>query len=281
VSPTPRRPPKPKPVKPWQRAEPGRYRSSDERFALESDGGGRWFVTDSQEHDELGMARTSGPFATLEAAKAAADATRERPVTTSPLASRIADAARRPRRERGSPPETPRSRAAPKASASAGTAAERRPATPMLDAGRAASGPAASGPAASRSAASRRPWIEELAERDAPAAKSAGQLIALLEREGIAGADALVRRDLLGDRPAVAARLLAREIIAAIGALREPTALAIVEAIAQVLATSRTRAGLPGWDLIERDAAGERRRSIRLTGVDLAAAAEDRKPDRG
>jgi hypothetical protein len=49
----------------------------------------------------------------------------------------------------------------------------------------------------------------------------------------------------------------------------------VAEVLAGVLATSKTRAGLPGWDLVERDPAGERRRPIRLTGADLAAAAED------
>jgi hypothetical protein len=120
-----------------------------------------------------------------------------------------------------------------------------------------------------------RTWIDELAERDAAAAKHATRLVIALEREGIAGADALVRRDLLGDRPAVATRLLARDIVSAIAALRGPTALTIAEAVAGVLASSPRRSGLPGWDLVERDVAGGRGRSIRLTGADLAATAED------
>ena len=248
VSPTSRRPPKPKPVKPWQRAEAGRYRSADARFMLESDGGGRWFITDEQERDELGLARTTGPFATLDAAKTAVATARERPAAPSPLASRIAGAAGRPRRE---PAATPRAAPNPET-------------TPVAPGAR---------PGDTTPARPRQTWLEEFAERDAAAAKRATRLIATLEREGIVDADALVRRDILGDRPAVATRLLARDILAAIAALADPTPLSIADAVAGVLGTSPASAGLPGWDLVERDASGARGRPIRLTGADLAAAA--------
>ena len=68
---------KPKPVPPWKRAEAGVYQSSDERFSIQSEGPSRWFITDEQQQDELGLARTVGPFDTLDAAKAAADALRD------------------------------------------------------------------------------------------------------------------------------------------------------------------------------------------------------------
>lgn len=270
MSPTPRRPPKPKPVKPWRRAEAGRYRSSDERFTLESDGSGRWFVTDEHERDELGLARTTGPFATLDAAKRAADATRDRPAATSPLASRIQEAARRPRPERTPSRGAPGPPTSRDASRVTRAPAARKPATRAPDSDHAASGSAPS-----------RHWLDELAERDAATAKRATRLIAALEREGITGADGLVRRDILGDRPAVATRLLARDVLAAIGSLENPTALTIVEAVGEVLAASKSRAGLPGWHLVEQDVGGERQRPIRLTGADLAAAAENEPPDRG
>ena len=131
-----------------------------------------------------------------------------------------------------------------------------------------------------------RSWLEELAERDAAAADRARKLLTALERDGLRDAEALVRRDLLGDRPAVATRLLARDVVAVIAGLADPTAIAIAEAVAGVLASSPSRAGLPGWELVERDAsagrpAGARRRPIRLTGADLAAAAEDQARGRG
>jgi len=258
VSPAPKRPPKPKSPKPWRRAEAGRYRSADERFSLESDGAGRWFVTDSDELDELGLARTSGPFATLDAAKAAADGTRDRPPAASPLADRLADAKARPKRERLVTAAPAVRTPAPKASPSSVVA----PALPVV---------ALPPP---------RTWLDELADRDADAATRATRLIEALEREGIAGADALVRRDVLGDRPAVATRLLARDVLAAIARLRDPGAGDLAAAVAAVLAASPRRAGLPGWELLERDGPGDRRRPIRLTGDDLAAAALDRGPVR-
>jgi hypothetical protein len=229
----------PKPPKPWTRAEAGRYRSADERFTLESDGTGRWFLTDAEELDELGLARTTGPFPTLDAAKAAADEVRERPAPTSPLAERIAGAT---------------SKGSPKASA--------KP--------------------AERSVGRREPagdeptWLEELADRDADLARRATRLVASLEREGIADADAVVRRDVLGDRPAIATRLLARDVLAAIAALRNPSAADLAAAVAGVLATSPKHGGLPGWELRERDSPGGRDRPIRLTASDLEDAADAR-----
>ena len=96
-----------------------------------------------------------------------------------------------------------------------------------------------------------------------------------LEREGIADADAVVRRDVLGDRPAIATRLLARDVLAAIATLRNPSASDLAAAVAGVFATSPKRGGLPGWELRERDAPGGRDRPIRLTADDL------RTPPRG
>ena len=81
---------KPKPVPPWKRAEAGVYQSSDERFSIRSEGPSRWFITDEEQHDEFGLARTVGPFDTLDAAKAAADALRDEAPAASPLADRLA-----------------------------------------------------------------------------------------------------------------------------------------------------------------------------------------------
>ena len=258
MSPKVSKPRPPAPPKPWQRAEAGRYRSSDERFTLGSDGGGRWFVTDEAALDELGLARTTGPFPTLDAAKAAADAARDRPADASPLAGRLAEATSRPK---------PEAKARPKAGGATGSTGS----------------PASRG--GSRSAARKaepapppRTWLDELADRDGDAARQARKLITALEREGIGDADALVRRDLLGDRPIVATRLLARDVLAAVAGLRDPTAIAIAEAVAGVMAASPKRSGLPGWELQERDGTGRRTRSIRLTAEDLVAAAEDATP---
>ena len=238
----PPKPIKPRSVKPWRRVEPGRYQSSDERFALESDGGGRWFVTDEAERDELGLARTTGPFATLGAAKVATDATRERAAAASPLAARLADAASRPKRAAAGPR---RATAARTPAAPPGAKLAPEPAPPL------------------------RTWLDELAERDPAAAQRAQRLVAALAGAGIAGADALVRRDVLGATPAIAASLLARDLAAAVASLQDPRPAAVVEAVAAVFAQSPVREGLPGWELVERGGPGGAARRLRLAADDL------------
>jgi hypothetical protein len=104
-------------------------------------------------------------------------------------------------------------------------------------------------------------------------AKRATKLVAALEREGIEDADAVVRRDVLGDRPAIATRLLARDVLKAIAKVKNPSAAQLAAAVADVIATSPKRSGLPGWDLRERDAPAGRDRPIRLTADDLEDAA--------
>lgn len=232
--------------RPWQRAEAGRYRSADARFTLESGGGGRWFVTDAASPDELGLPRTSGPFATLDAAKAAAERARSLPAEPSPLADRMA-AARTRSRDAAAPgePETGTSRSP----GSTDARRTRRPAPPP------------------------RTWLDDLADRDPDAARAARRLIAVLEQGGATDADTIVRRDVLGDRPAVAIRLAARAVLDAIAALPEPTAIDVAVAVAGALASGPARDGLPGWELRERDGAGGRARLIRITPDELLAAA--------
>jgi hypothetical protein len=245
-----------KPPKPWSRAEAGRHVSSDERFTLASDGAGRWFVTDAESLDELGLARTLGPFSTLDAAKAAADEAREAPATASPLAERLAAAGSRPAGSTGSRPTRP------------SRARRSRPGEDRAEAG------GASDPEPEPGAEPEpRTWLDELADRDADLAKRATRLVAALEREGIADADALVRRDILGDRPAIATRLLARDVLTAIAGLEDPGVADLAVAVAGVLAASPKRGGLPGWELRERDAPTGRDRSIRLDAGDLEDAA--------
>src|SRR3954462_11238111 len=106
----PARPRPPKPPKPWRREE-GRYRLEDDRFTIESGGAGRWFLTDEGSLDELGLARTLGPYETLDAAKDEAAGRREHAGEESPLAARIAAAHERPAegRSKGTPAATRRS----------------------------------------------------------------------------------------------------------------------------------------------------------------------------
>src|SRR5512142_1436092 len=80
----------PPPPKPWRREHAGTYVSADGRFRIEQEGPGRWFAVDEEQHDELGLARTTGPFGTLDEARDEADRLRSMPATVSPLLPRIA-----------------------------------------------------------------------------------------------------------------------------------------------------------------------------------------------
>ena len=269
----------PKPVPPWRRAEAGQYRSSDERFTIGSEGPSRWFVTDEQEQDELGLARTLGPFATLDAAKAGAEEHRGRLREASPLADRLARAA------------------APKAGG--GTEGSRA----RTKGSKAPSGdePAAKAPArAPRKTPAAPPppprtWLDTLEDEDRDAARRARRLIAALEKSGMRDAEEVVRRDVLGKQPVVAARLLATAILAAVdeatdsdaldagaralpagqraGARPRLAAMAAVEAVIEILGGSGSRGELPGWQLVERDGQEDGSRTLRLTGDDLRGAA--------
>jgi hypothetical protein len=228
----------PKPVPPWKRAEAGRYRSSDERFTISSEGPSRWFITDEEEQDELGLARTVGPFDTLDDAKAAAEARRGAAPAESPLAHRKAEDG--------------------KAAKGGGPVARSKAREPK---------PKAPEPPP-------KTWLDTLEDDDREAARRARRLISALEEEGISDADALVRRDVLGNQPVVAARLLARDILSAVGRASKPES--VVEAVVGVLGASKARRSLPGWELVERDGPTDDPRVIRLVPSDLRDAAAKR-----
>jgi hypothetical protein len=235
----------PPPPKPWQRAEAGRYRSSDDRFTLGSEGSGRWFVTDAEELDELGLERTSGPYATLDEAKAAADAARGRAPEASPLAGRLKEAA--------SKPASKGKARATQARASADDAVSELVPEPP-----------------------KRTWLDDLEDRDKAAARTARRMIGALEREGIDDADLLVRRDILGNEPLIATRLIARDVLAAIAKFDDATPAEIAATVADVLASSKRRANLPGWRLVERDSPSGVDRGLRITPDDLRDAGAKR-----
>ena len=232
---------KPKPVPPWKRAEAGVYQSSDERFSIRSEGPSRWFITDEEQHDEFGLARTVGPFDTLDAAKAAADALRDEAPAASPLAERLAKV------------EKP---------AKGARAASRSPRGPDRR---------------SRHRHHHAPGSTSSRTTTATPRARARRLIAALEDEGIEDADELVQRDITGKQPVVAARLLAREILAAVGSATKPES--VVEAVVEALGSSKVRRGLPGWELVERDGPTDEQRVIRLVPRDLRDARKGRDPD--
>jgi len=258
--PTAPRPKKEAPPKPWQRAEAGRYRSADDRFTLESEGSGRWFVTDIESLDELGLARTTGPFATLDEAKAAADSARERAPEASPFADRIKAAASKPKRRPLSvvPARKP----------------HHADATRSVDGGDDAELETAAEPEP-EPAPPKRTWLDDLDDRDRAMARTARRMIDALEREGLDDAESLVRRDILGNEPVVATRLLARDLLAVIARLKDPTPASVALVVADALAASKRRSGLPGWRLLEQDNPTGESRGIRLTPEDLRDAGPD------
>ena len=255
--PTAPRPKKEAPPKPWQRAEAGRYRSSDDRFTLESEASGRWFVTDAESLDELGLARTTGPYATLDDAKAGADAARQRAPEASPFAERIREAASKPRRRPLS--------LVPDRDAHHATS------TRSVDGGDDA-GPEAAAEPEPEAEPPRRTWLDDLEDRDRAMARTARRMIDALEREGFDDAESLVRRDILGNEPVVATRLLARDVLGAISSLNDPSPANVAAAVAGAIAASRRRSGLPGWRLVEQDNPTGESRGIRLTPDDLRDA---------
>lgn len=274
------KPPAPKPPKPpraWERDSPGRYRSSDARFTIEQ-GGGRWFLIDSQQRDELGLERTLGPYDTLDLAKAAAGEQREAPPEASPLRARLADAASRPRLKvmRGG-----------RRADAAGTTGE--------------GADAPDEPAPPPPPPPKKTWLDRLPAADAQRART---LIEALEAHGIERAEQLVRRDIDGNTPAVATTVLARAVgrvalgapvsreIARVaarlergGASRDDIAaytrlLAedVLDRALEVL-SARERdpeapARLPGWRLIEGDGEGTSGRRLILSADEVIRAGD-------
>jgi hypothetical protein len=53
------------------RSAAGRYTSADERFTVESDASGTWYVIDQVRKDDFGLPRLLGPHRTLAAARQA------------------------------------------------------------------------------------------------------------------------------------------------------------------------------------------------------------------
>ena len=96
-------------------------------------------------------------------------------------------------------------------------------------------------------------WIDELPKAEAAAVR---RLIGALEKEGVADAEALVRRDRDGLLPAVATRLIERRLEALVEDLpdaEQPAAKALLRRAAEVLSAegSTLPDPLPGWALVE------------------------------
>jgi hypothetical protein len=132
--------------------------------------------------------------------------------------------------------------------------------------------PAAPGRRAKRPAARKPPpppsWVEQLPPAEAAAVR---RLVGALEREGVADAEALVRRDREGIGPAIATRIIERRLAAILDELPEPAragARELIRRATEVLTAEGTTMprGLPGWSLVEigpEPEPGNRRITIR------------------
>ena len=80
---TPKPKPPPDPNK-LAREQAGAYRTGDGRFTVRQDHGGKWYATDSEQTNELGLELVLGPFGTIAEAKAAVETQREQPAGASP-----------------------------------------------------------------------------------------------------------------------------------------------------------------------------------------------------
>lgn len=172
----------------------GRWQTRDERFIIEPQSG-TWVVVDAEQTDELGLPLVRGPFGSLGAAKAAIAAARGADPTESPLAKRAAQLRDRPDAQPAPIDGPPRRRSTPAKSTSSDA-----PATAKLA-------------KASRAAADAEPaepkWIGALDPADRRRAK---RLIGRLTELDAPDPEGIVRRDLVGEIPAVAGFAISRAL---------------------------------------------------------------------
>ena len=200
---------------PLKRLGGGRWQTRDERFTIEPQSG-TWAVVDADQTDELGLPLVRGPFASLTAAKEAITGARSSGPATSPLAGRIEQLRR-------DPAGTPDARPAPKPEAEPTRGVRSEPMAerqampePARDAEAAPKAEAARDRTRAPLRATPKPadppepgWLSDL---DAATRGRARRLMARLVDDGIADAEGLVRRDVVGGVPALAAQAIARRL---------------------------------------------------------------------
>ena len=186
----------------------GRWQTRDERFTIEPQSG-TWAVVDAEQTDDLGLPLVRGPFKSLTAAKAAIGEARGAEAPTSALKSRPATSP-----EKG----TKGSKAAAKPAAQKVEAAEpEEPKEPR--------------------------WMRDLETADR---RRAARLIEQLTKAGASDPEGMVRRDVVGDVPAVAGFAVERAI-RALGAKATPAE------VADLLGDGRDTSLGVRWRLVDGD----------------------------
>ena len=216
--------PKPRPDPddaPLKRLGGGRWQTRDARFTIEPQSG-TWVIVDGEQTDDLGMALVRGPFPSLTTAKAAIAIARSSAPPASPLAERIERRRREPPAAEESKPVHPGStkHLRAKAAAIVDERAAGRSAGPRAVTETGPARPTA--PDRARPAADDEPreagWLAELGATERGRAR---RLIAGLRDDGVTDPEGLVRRDVAGDVPALAAMAIARRL-AGLGADASP-----------------------------------------------------------
>jgi hypothetical protein len=167
---------------------------------------GTWVVVDAEQTDDLGLPLVRGPYKSLTAAKAAISVAREEAAPSSPLKDR--------------PPAASPEKAAKATSKTAAQAKEEEPEEPEEPR-----------------------WFRDLEPDDR---RRAARLIERLTAAGAADAEGIVRRDLVGEVPAIAA-YAAQQAIEALG--DDPSAADVVDA----LSDGRDSALGVRWRLVDGD----------------------------
>ena len=197
---------------PLKRLGGGRWQTRDERFTIEPQSG-TWVIVDGEQTDDLGMALVRGPFPSLTTAKAAIATARSSAPPASPLAERIERRRREP--STGPPEREPTQgstkRGPPRQATTGPSEAKGGGAAKQVRSGVAPARAATRG----RSAATETDQPPEpgwLTDLDPTARGRARRLIARLRAEGMPDAAGLVRRDVVGNVPALAAAAIGRRL---------------------------------------------------------------------
>lgn len=186
----------------------GRWQTRDERFMIEPQSG-TWAVVDAEQTDDLGLPLVRGPFNSLTAAKEAIAAARAEAAPASPLKERK--------------PAVPAEGASEERSAAKAAKTIEEPELPKE-------------PEEPR-------WFRDLEPDDR---RRAARLIERLTAAGASDAEGIVRRDLVGEVPAIAAYAVER-------AIRELGADPSVAEIVELLNEGRDSDLSVRWRLVDGD----------------------------
>lgn len=204
---------------PLKRLGGGRWQTRDERFTIEPQSG-TWVVVDAEQTDDLGLPLVRGPFPSLTAAKEAIASARTSDPAQSPLAARLEGRRREPaatREEKGSGAKPAK---ADEPAAIPARKAKAEPEEPTEPA-----------------------WLTELDPVERGRARR--QVVTLAEL-GVTDPEGVVRRDVVGDVPAIAADAIRR----ALGELGDD---ASPDEVAELLVDGRDADLGVRWRLVDGD----------------------------